>query len=124
MITEQQKQDWLVALRSGKYRQGKSELYCSTASSFCCLGVLGAVVGIDLSEMENVGELSELHRDDLLGPFDVSDSLFDADYRETHDTIQRQLAGMNDSGKSFSEIADWIEANVLVTSAQHMESRS
>lgn len=33
------KQEWITALRSGDYKQGKGGLK-STTNSFCCLGVL------------------------------------------------------------------------------------
>lgn len=34
------KEDWVKALRSGKYKQGKGELHNKEDNTFCCLGVL------------------------------------------------------------------------------------
>jgi hypothetical protein len=34
------KEQWIAALRSGDYKQGKCQLYEPLSHSFCCLGVL------------------------------------------------------------------------------------
>jgi hypothetical protein len=34
---------WIDALRSGKYKQGKSELHNSDTNEYCCLGVLNEI---------------------------------------------------------------------------------
>lgn len=43
------KAKWLEALKSGKYKQGTSKLR-SPDGSFCCLAVLGEVVGLQISD--------------------------------------------------------------------------
>jgi len=107
------KADWVAALRSGKYTQAQGRLRISAGDDesnvdgYCCLGVICdvtqkrwvrqhtywyALVGSEL-EPTWYGMLPK-------GAFGLTDN-----------TI-RHLANMNDSGKSFNEIADWIEANL------------
>ena len=46
------KQDWVEALRSGKYKQGRRALYKPYTEAYCCLGVLCKVAG----KMESLGK--------------------------------------------------------------------
>lgn len=113
------KQQWLDALRSGEYEQGEGELCTDNDGrlEYCCLGVLARVVGFDPYRLENVADLSDIGRDDLLGPWSTpgESNIYEGTDEKTHVTVQRKLAAMNDHGrKSFAEIADWIEANVPV----------
>lgn len=94
---------WVEALRGGKYKQGKSSL-CSFGR-FCCLGVLADVAGavwVDGDHPHQNGESIRSADGDWL-----KDGFAGLSRLE-----QRRLAGMNDSGSSFSEIADYIEANL------------
>ena len=43
MLTSKQKQEWIAALRSKEYTQGKSVLHCPTSNNYCCLGVLAHI---------------------------------------------------------------------------------
>lgn len=96
------KTKWLEALRSGKYKQGRGKL-CSADREYCCLGVLIDVMGLwddkdypgDLRAGGHSGILCYKHETEL-------------DLRDTD-----ILMGMNDrDGKTFLEIADWIEENL------------
>ena len=99
------KRELVKALRSGKYQQGRGVL-CDHTGAMCCLGVLmdvaidtywehldiftcwsieGAVVMPTRKQLEAVG----------LSPIDAN-----------------TLSEMNDEGKTFAEIADWIEVNL------------
>lgn len=51
-LTKQMKQDWLDALKSGKYIQGIEKLKCSIdgTTKHCCLGVLAEIIP-DLSPL-------------------------------------------------------------------------
>lgn len=53
MITQQQKDEWVAALRSGEYQQGPGAL-CKVnddgSRRYCCLGVLGSLLGLETSE--------------------------------------------------------------------------
>lgn len=104
---------WLEALRSGEYLQGPGALRRDSAAgvSFCCLGVLsevavaaGKVVFTPMTGYKAPGDAyhcdampsSEMNR-----VFGITDGTAGA------------LAGMNDTdGKSFAEIADWVEENL------------
>lgn len=90
------KSKWIAALRGGGYKQAQFKLR-NNHGAYCCLGVLCVVAGLPIS---NDG-----------GGVDP-----DNDYIpiETIISTERkaELAHMNDSGKSFLEIADYIEANL------------
>jgi len=93
-ITALEKSEWLSALRARRYIQGRDRLG-STREGLCCLGVFCVVNGIRFNKASG-GESD--------GPQRLMDAL-------PHDT-RSTLAWMNDSGKSFISIADWIERNV------------
>lgn len=95
------KKQWVEALRSGRYRQTQNTLRVN--DGFCCLGVLcdlvepglwevnGSHFGANISPSALVRDIADLHDDDTIA----------------------HLMDMNDSaGKSFAEIADYIEENL------------
>lgn len=85
MLKPELKTKWCAALRSGEYKQGICSLYNieeDGSHSYCCLGVLNSVR--DVSQ-------SYIGFPRLIGDWTV-------------------LARMNDEeGKTFAEIADYIE---------------
>jgi hypothetical protein len=89
---------WVRALRSGRYRQG-AEALLTVDGSYCCLGVLAKIQRCNFSAV----------------PVDMLDS--SSPLREAlakyagglSEEDQDTLAGMNDGGASFDEIADYIE---------------
>ena len=101
------KREWLKALRSGEYEQSQGVLYESLPSgdSFCCLGVL--IDSCIEGEWSNQGG---------------SVWKFDGEYSWLPDSVkgiakithkhERTLVKMNDRGRSFSSIADYIEAKL------------
>lgn len=89
------KANWLAALRSGKYRQGKEMLFDPEERSYCCLGVLRSV-----------------HRMRKHAEGDEYIAVKAAERIGLSFGVQDMLAGFNDSGRTFAEIADWIEANL------------
>jgi len=99
------KTKWLEALRGGEYKQGDG--FLRTDAGFCCLGVLCDIVkpvwkkGGGLGIEHDCGEL-DYPTESLLQEVGL-DFL-----------ASRRVAEMNDSGSTFAEIADWIEANVPV----------
>jgi hypothetical protein len=98
------KKKWVEALRSGEYCQTREVL--TDGAGFCCLGVLCEVQGIKKSDLGHYFYAGELVND--LGATD------DDTFQVGGLTAQRRdkLAGMNDNGQSFEEIADWIEENL------------
>ena len=112
------KTEWLSALRSGEYPQGKYNL--SNRGEFCCLGVLCEIAvkhGIldrfpSRSESGVVtygkkGTVKEAHKlpDAVLKWAGIDDAW--GEYSTDEYTVT--LSGYNDYGKTFNEIADIIE---------------
>lgn len=122
--------EWVAALRSGEYKQGKQQLgYIFTHDNgqtevrHCCLGVLSCLVtetyamtkkqeGVDIGftsrNPENSGE--EYYEDRVL-PRIVANDLFGEDTNPwviLNDSLS-PLASLNDGGLTFTEIAALIE---------------
>lgn len=98
------KAKWVEALRSGEHKQCKNALHAD--GGYCCLGVLTVVAGYQI----------DTRRDRVLRPGNnPDDTSSNEGYRALADfglTDRIPLINMNDEGKSFSEIADFIEANL------------
>jgi hypothetical protein len=95
---------WLAALRSGKYKQGKGALRRPNqdgGKEYCCLGVLCDV------HRKVVGGSRWNNRDE----YDGMVSYLGPKVAEWVGGVipQVTLATKNDCGKSFAEIADYIE---------------
>lgn len=98
---------FLTALRSGEYKQGKTQLRDETG--YCCLGVACAMEGYDTFCNEQwIGGKSE-----TLSLMDYPQTIPDQLVGLGGDNqFAYQLARLNDTDKTFPEIADWIESNV------------
>lgn len=92
---------WVAALRSGEYPQGRSFMVCN--GKYCCLGVAAKCFGLDHDRFYLTNKSWE-----LLGLRDSDGALAIADIFETPHV---SLARMNDKGVPFAEIADYIEQN-------------
>lgn len=105
-MKQEYKQPWIDALRSGDYKQGKTHLHSD--SKFCCLGVL-----CEINPAVATKTMSLL---DFYARYDGDSAQLTSNLREEFDiseTDMDRLMTKNDSdGKSFSEIADWIEQNL------------
>jgi len=120
------KAKWLEALRSGRYEQGKNELCFD--NQFCCLGVLCDIVDPQGWAEDDRGDpRTRLHHEErtvpsleLLDIVGISEDLTvpvepepvgdDGEPGLGYTFVLGRLAVMNDHrGKSFEEIADWIE---------------
>jgi hypothetical protein len=97
-MTQAQKEQWLAALRSGRHKQCIGAM--RRGDSYCCLGVFCNVV-LDRASCAD-GWLGEWNDATTWDPKDTG----------SLDSVQKILAAMNDNGKSFEEIADFIEANI------------
>ena len=111
------KTKWLKALRGGAYRRGQGALVSQKGDRFCCLGVLaneqgcvweadgfGALYPIMPRGRESFGINSRGEKaTSYLKPSKAGGLTIDE---------QRHLAQMNDDGKSFRAIADYIEKNL------------
>lgn len=97
---------WVEALRSGKYKQGRLALY--NADSFCCLGVLCEVMGVEQIDIGGPA-VAYGHESNVTMP--GADVLERAGLSLDQ---ARRLAHFNDNrGRSFPEIADYIEREYL-----------
>ena len=100
---------WVEALRSGKYSQTEATLCRPDTCEYCCLGVAGAMTGLDNIDMSELSDLS-----DFVDIFKTK-YVFNDGIKQLADNqkLQNVLTNLNDVDKlSFTEIADWIEANV------------
>ena len=95
------KEKWIKALRSGRYKQGIQQLYNPSTKGYCCLGVLAKIQG---AKLEQLAESMFLEYELKVYACDIRPK------------SQRVLSRMNDgggpyekSGKTFKEIADYIE---------------
>lgn len=104
------KKMWIDALESGEYKQGQGQLRTAASNKFCCLGVLS-----DLAYKAGVIDEPELID---------GDSFSGWRYDETAcglPPVVGEWAGlyragkfivMNDTGKSFKTIANYIKENL------------
>ena len=106
------KQMWLDALRSGEYKQGQGALHID--HSFCCLGVL-----CDLHRKNSINRLDwEFNRRDNRFEYEgeageLPNIINDwAGINNIQKLIFSKLINCNDSGSTFAEIADIIEAEL------------
>jgi|HubBroStandDraft_4_1064222.scaffolds.fasta_scaffold00027_30 hypothetical protein len=94
------KKKWVKALRSGRYKQTDSQLYDARIDAHCCLGVLCRVVRAERDGEAFIwdGEIDAL---ELPLPLLAHVGMDGAQMGE--------VAKMNDDGKTFKEIANYIE---------------
>jgi len=90
------KEKWINALRSGEYEQIRGAL--RREEGFCCLGVLCDIINTDCWFGNTWRRESGWLPSELMVDLELST---DADVAV--------LAGMNDTGKSFKQIASYIE---------------
>ena len=93
---------WVEALRSGKYVQGRKMLR-GEDGKMCCLGVL-----CHISNSERFARMGCYDEVNTSLDFQVFVPGRGGMLKETC----RELATWNDTGWTFSEIADWIEDNI------------
>lgn len=118
--------DWVKALRSGNYEQGQE--YLCRDGKFCCLGVLCEIQGFQKDVVpcpeypDNIYYVFELDsyatvQQQSVIPTAIQPTILeDLNLRQTVEdedgvrrTLHIHLICMNDAGKSFDEIADYIE---------------
>lgn len=107
------KEQWVEALRSGEYEQGRGTL-CQD-NKFCCLGVLFDIAGGEVEGewiphdiLSNAWRATSPSNSTLYGlPTDF------LDFCEVASSEAFNLICMNDNNEqSFEQIAEWIEENL------------
>lgn len=118
LIKQEIKDMWIEALLSGNYKQGKKCLCRSgkEGDEFCCLGVL--CDQLDSSKWTgNSGVryyLFGLSSTAYLLPVDIIYSIKTdgKEFIEIEEALLYLADEMNDKGKSFAEIAEYIQKNL------------
>jgi hypothetical protein len=108
------KRDWIAALRSGKFKQGTSSL--NGPEGYCCLGVLCELL-VEPLGLNRVQEGNKVRYDGTFAtlPWSVEkftglDILGSLPSGVTYkNQAWNTLAGLNDAGMTFAEIADVID---------------
>lgn len=128
MSKDEVKKKWVEALRSGRYEQCSGFLKVKSRGRLlhCCLGVLCEVAEATWDELEDgcykyprTSTGRELAGRELGGR-----ALLSVDGRALVGMSSSQasvLMEMNDVGTPFSEIADWVEANLGDAAAEREE---
>lgn len=105
-------QKWVDAIRSGKYKQTTAKL--SDGQSYCCLGVaceLAMDSGVALYKQVYNGGVVLYNGCQGMLPAEVKRWLRLDDSGSYAEGMHIALVSLNDTGKSFKEIADFIEGN-------------
>lgn len=116
--------EWIRNLESGEIPQTANNLCADNAR--CCLGVLCDVLGMEQETDVSAWGCRGYYFPDEDGPLDTLlpvmfserlglESLVPDEMGSVGmNSIQNVLAGMNDTGSSFADIAAWIKENVPV----------
>lgn len=115
------KKQWVKALRSGKYKQGKGVLHRKDkkVDSYCCFGVLCDVLGYKWTKSVLQGGVMRpkgMNEPTIFGIVQYAcSSYISTELREKleiKNEEENKLLKMNDRGVKFPKIADWIEKNL------------
>lgn len=101
---------WINALRSGEYLQCQNELCThdgNGANYYCCLGVANTIFHLNAQDNET---LDGTNFNLVLG-LRTHDGEIHYNEDDEEEFGYLTLVEMNDDGKTFVEIADFIEAN-------------
>ncbi len=113
------KAKWIAALRSGQYDQTQGRLRSPLTdeyNKFCCLGV-----ACDVYDSGGWKKLEQIGKNPPVWNHVATDRSYSQASLSYHmmavlgicSSTQAHLINMNDKeGKTFAEIADWIEANL------------
>ncbi len=101
---------WIAALRSGDYEQGKHALRID--NTFCCLGVACDLYQKKIGTLQtSISKAMYFYNcGHLLMPRQVMDWLGLKNSRGSYAYGKQCLSGKNDKGTTFPEIADIIES--------------
>lgn len=94
---------WVAALRSGEYIQGQETLRDTLNNTYCCLGVLCKVSGSPNWDGEH-----------MHGDYAFLQACAQKELGISAEDANRCVLLNDKEGKSFPEIADYIEQNIPV----------
>lgn len=114
-LSIENKEKWITALRSGKYKQGRNQLYNPSTDQYYCLGVLAH--GCLNFPKKIVLGVSEQNAYTFLNENGLEGKTIEKLWSMNDGTVE---SGKKDEygyniflpPKSFNEIADWIEVNL------------
>jgi hypothetical protein len=102
MMDKELKTKWILALQSGEYRKGKSELHNFKKDTYCCLGVLQMVTdGKTTPVFDDFGDIYE-----EIPPLSYLDKV------GLNSDLAIELAEVNDDTRTFTEVIDIIKEKV------------
>ncbi len=109
------KKKWLIALRSGEFKQGSGRLQQKTGE-YCCLGVACRIlhpkvnlIGVGLIMAK--GHLEKSYKS-IKVPKILHGNMTSMSPSINYNPVVEKLVQMNDDKISFVEIADFIEENL------------
>lgn len=111
--------EWLAALRSGKYPQTRDSL--QDATGFCCLGVLCDIHRVTTNNVHEWVDADGEGRQSYEGEEEMPSSSVTAwafgdyyifNWNRMHQ-FEQHLTTLNDAGNSFEVIAKYIEDNTV-----------
>lgn len=117
-MNEKIKKLWISALRSGKYKQGRTVLHDPIENTYCCLGVLCDLYRKEIGSDKTVKQLRKLKADGKTPDEVPNEEVVKwAELPSANPTPDNydinvnyySLAELNDNGHGFSQIADMIE---------------
>ena len=106
-------ENWIKALRSGDYKQGKN--FLRTGDTYCCLGVL---CDLFIKDQADKGCSWVIDEERIVHPFldgEYGDEFSEfpskkvSEWLDDYRINEEELAKMNDIGKSFDEISSYLE---------------
>lgn len=103
--------EWVTALRSGKYKQGRHQLKTSK-NEYCCLGVLCKLSGLaKFNKLESYLDADVALPEQVMKWAGIKDSegKLPKAIKNDDGSKSKSLAQLNDNGASFEEISYIIE---------------
>lgn len=144
LMKEQDKEEWLVALRSGRYKNGKYALckvketldgYEAGSEKFCCLGVAVEALTYEWWILDHYGDYGLATEcegwDSTLDGVKLSTTMPSVEVAlrlglslKDMQTLACKNDGENGRAQGFKKIADWIEKNIQTYNPNTKEGKA
>ena len=106
-------QEWIKALKSGKYKQGESRLYNEATDSYCCLGVYQKIHNVECANNDLLTQKGKTIVESI--PYDLQRILAalndkDGDWEsfiKDNDALYNYI--IENNPQTFEELADLID---------------